>query len=106
LDGAIALFRRAAALDPSLGLNPEADAHEAAAHSLVGSGDLTDILAHLQAARDADPHRDLVLQRDTLIGAGQWLSENNRDEEALKALDAAQSLAPAAPVPAIEWNRV
>jgi WD40 repeat protein/tetratricopeptide (TPR) repeat protein len=103
---AVGLLRRVAELDPTLEMNPEAEAHEAAARSIAESGRLADVLARLEAARAADPQRDPGVQIEILLYTGLACAYQGQADDAVKAFHSAQALKPGAEIPAEAWERL
>jgi tetratricopeptide (TPR) repeat protein len=119
VDGAIAIFQRALELDPSLTLNPKAEAHKLAARALVAkgqqlaqAGDLESAVETFQKAQALDSTLSLEPQAEAkkwvvqgLLAKGQELIRQGKVHEALEAYARAKTL-DARQISAQKWNTV
>jgi tetratricopeptide (TPR) repeat protein len=118
VDSAVASFRSALELDPTLRLDPEAEARWLAVESLVGkgqslakAGDMDSAVASLRRALELDPTLRLdpeaearQLAAEALVGRGTQLVRHSRVKEAIAAYAGAEGLDPTLKIPATAWN--
>ena len=118
VDSAVASLRRALELDPTLRLNPEADARRFAAEALVGkgqslakAGDVDSAVASLRRALELDPTLRLNPEADArrfaaeaLVGKGSLLVRQSKVKDAIAAYAGAERLDPTLKISARSWN--
>jgi WD40 repeat protein/tetratricopeptide (TPR) repeat protein len=118
VDSAVASFRRALVLDPTLRLDPEADARRLAAEALVGKGqslakvgDVDSAVTSFRRALELDPNLRLdpeaearQFAAEALIGKGSLLVRQSKVKDAIAAYAGAERLDSTLKIPAKSWN--
>ena len=118
VDSAVASFRRALELDPTLRLAPEAEARRFAAEALVGkgerlakAGDVDGAVASLRKALELDPTLRLAPEAEArqfaaeaLVEKGSLLVRQSKVKDAIAAYAGAERLDPTLKIPARSWN--
>jgi tetratricopeptide (TPR) repeat protein len=118
VDSAVASFRRALELDPTLRLNPEADARRFTAEALVRkgqslakAGDVDSAVASFRRALELDPTLRLNPETDArrfaaeaLVGKGRQIVRQGKVKEAVEAYAGAERLDPTLKITAASWN--
>src|SRR5262249_18547252 len=118
VDSAVASFRKALELDPTLRLDPEADARRLAAEALVGkgqslakAGEVDNAVASFRRALQLDPtlHLDPEAEArrfalEALVRKGRQLVRHGKVKDAIAAYAGAERLDPTLKVPAQSWN--
>jgi len=108
LEKAIAKFQQAKEYDPSLDLNPEAEARRLAVPTLVSQGEmlarqmkLAEAIAKFQQAKEYDPSLDLNPEAEarqraapTLVNQGEMLARQMKLEEAIAKFQQAKEYDP------------
>jgi tetratricopeptide (TPR) repeat protein len=120
VESAVARFREALTLDPSLAFDPETEARRLTAQSLLAEGrelatanQVEEAVARFERALELDPSLDLDPEAEArqfaavgLVEEGQSFYDQGQITDALAAFEAAQTLDPDVAISAVSWNNL